>query len=234
MHYILPSRRKYGRLKVLRPAGSNWQGKATWLCQCECGNQLVADAYQVRVGRTTSCGCAQQAAACKAKTTHGQSKTPTYKSWSSMRARCENPKSVQWKHYGGRGIRVCRRWKKFENFLADMGPRPGKRHCIDRIDPDGGYSPANCRWNLKGRGTQRPRRRSCEKDAGCGTASRRSSSLGGCRGRMLASPGTPSSSSPRPFLGATSCPGMSAPRRATLEQRSGGITHEHSHSRIIT
>ena len=75
----------------------------------------------------------------------GSTKSPTYHSWASMRNRCYNPKVAWWHCYGGKGIKVCDRWRKFANFLEDMGERPPGL-TLDRIDSSKDYGPDNCRW----------------------------------------------------------------------------------------
>lgn len=133
--------------RTRRDNSRNWFG----LYECDCGKRFETREFMVRSGRTRSCGCLKPKLDAKRmtlrNTSHGMTGTPTYRSWLSMRARCRYPSATRWKHYGGRGIKVCDRWQTFENFLADMGERPPGMQ-LGRIDNDGDYEPRNVRWQL--------------------------------------------------------------------------------------
>src|SRR6266436_4992678 len=119
---------KFGRLTVVHFAGKDKHGRSTWLCQCDCGKQTTVEMSQIVTGRTQSCGCIKMDVLVQRSSTHGHAprreRSPEYRSFRAMHTRCSNPNSEDYENYGGRGITVCERWQKFENFLADMGLRP--------------------------------------------------------------------------------------------------------------
>lgn len=141
--------KKFGSLTVLEYAGVS-KGKARialWKCKCDCGVEKTFYGTALRSGGTSSCGCLKGENISNATSTHGMTKSRTYKTWVAMRNRCCEETSPDFPQYGGRGIEVCERWlNSFENFLEDMGERP-LRMSIDRIDTNGNYEKSNCKWS---------------------------------------------------------------------------------------
>ncbi len=127
----------FSRLTVI-----GFWGYGHWYCRCECGNITKIQGGSLRSGGSISCGCFRVDRLTK-DVCH--SKTPTYAVWRNILNRCENPKHPKYKDYGGRGIKVCGQWLKFENFLADMGEKPDGLS-LDRIENNKGYCKENCRW----------------------------------------------------------------------------------------
>jgi AP2 domain len=148
----------FGRLTVIRELripDSEGRLRRWFNLKCDCGKICeVRLSHLTKKQPTESCGCLQRETLGNLRRTHGMSNTPTYKVWSGMVKRCENPNDKNYPNYGGRGITVC----SFETFLAAVGERPSANHEIDRIDNNGNYEPGNMRW-IDDRGAQMRNRR---------------------------------------------------------------------------
>ena len=134
----------FGRLTVVGLNHTDARYQRYWKVHCSCRTHTIVRGDHLTNAKIKSCGCLRQ----DTSTKHGMSHTSTYRIWKGMIQRCHNNKAPGYSNYGDRGILVCDRWKKFENFFADMGERP-EGMSIERIDNDGNYEPSNCKWVTK-------------------------------------------------------------------------------------
>lgn len=161
--------RRFGLWTVLCEDGRDRHGQAFWLCRCDCGTEKNVTGGRLRRGESRSCGCDKPRMCAEANIRHGDSArgrmTAEYRAWSNMIDRCERPGNGDYKHWGGRGIKVCQRWREsFAAFLEDMGRKPTPKHSIDRINNDGDYEPGNCRWATRREQALNRRRALCVGD----------------------------------------------------------------------
>lgn len=146
---------RYTRLLVLRRnPDPKFKRTAHWFCKCDCGKVKSIHGRSLRARLTKSCGCLQKERVHETMFKHGETfnringgkSTTEYVTWLNIKQRCGNPNKREYSSYGGRGIKVCKRWMKFENFLADMGRKPSPDLTIERKNNSLGYTPSNCCW----------------------------------------------------------------------------------------
>lgn len=142
--------RKYGSWTPIQQEYRTEGGysKRYILCRCDCGVERSMSAGELTKRESPMC---RRCRTIERSTVHGYAgvgrKTSEYITWMNIKQRCHNPNTRAYQDYGARGITVCDRWmESFENFLADMGPKPSPRHSIERVNNDLGYSPDNCKW----------------------------------------------------------------------------------------
>lgn len=159
--------RKFGRLTVTGFHGRNKYGQPIWACKCDCGNTSRVTSSDLRSGKTLSCGCLWKERIMEAKTTHGMAHSEVYAEYNNMKKRCYNKNAHNYKYYGGRGIKMCDRWRNdIREFYNDVSRLPDfgeEGRTLDRIDNDGDYEPNNVRWATHKEQSMNRRPRTCSR-----------------------------------------------------------------------
>jgi len=159
MSFIDLTNQKFGRLTVLEQdfSGLVCAYQACWICDCECGEQIIVRSQALRSGNTKSCGCLAHEIKKTVNIIHGDSGSRLFKIWIGIKQRCLNSKNKHYKYYGGRGITICERWLDYVNFKEDMH-KSYLEHInlhgesdttIDRTNKNGNYELNNCKWSTR-------------------------------------------------------------------------------------
>lgn len=140
---------KFGKLLVTQYAGIK-QTQKSYLCKCDCGNEVIVLSNNLKKGNSKSCGCSRKESCRKRMSKlnfkHGETNTKLWRTWKGILDRTTKPKHPHYARYGGKGINICDEWKIYENFAKYIGQPPTENHSIDRIDNNKGYEPGNVRW----------------------------------------------------------------------------------------
>lgn len=155
--------KRFGKLVAIEKTDERYRKNVLWKCKCDCGNEVLVIASRLTSGHTKSCGClikesiknvakayreSSSYKPPKSRRTHGEAGTTLYKLWTSMKERCNNKNAENYKYYGEKGVKLCGEWNKnyesFRDWAIENGYAEGLT--IDRINPEDGYTPENCRW----------------------------------------------------------------------------------------
>lgn len=139
--------KKFNMLTAIRIHSKDKYNHANWLCKCDCGNETIVAGSNLRSGQAVSCGCYKKERMGNLNKSHNLKYTRIYNIWARMKQRCNNNKDPGYKHYGGRGIKVCGEWQEFKPFYDwSMANGYTEELTLDRINVNRNYEPSNCRW----------------------------------------------------------------------------------------